>query len=377
MVWIQTIHAEEKRLRHPLAFWRGSSDPALTYPLSEQKLKARAWLMDAEGHPSDLYYSEAAAVEIEDIIINFKPQIGLLEGLWLHRYLPLLKRYCCRIILDLHSVETVLFQQMGEAIQGNDLQAKMFREILPARTKFIERKASYAVDQIWVCSHVDAELMEQIHTPPVPIHVVPNAVNVDEYEKVRSGIYPHPETVARIRNTLIFPALFQWEPNAEAAKFLIEQVFPRLAAIFPDCQLLLPGVQPTRQMIEASDRDPRIVVTGVVPDMLPYLAASSAMLVPLFQGGGTRFKILEAFASNLPVISTAKGAEGLEVKDGTHLLIVESAEGLVNAVQKLWTDDRLAKYLTANALELVKELYSWDATSQRIKRAINELVLNE
>jgi glycosyltransferase involved in cell wall biosynthesis len=95
----------------------------------------------------------------------------------------------------------------------------------------------------------------------------------------------------------------------------------------------------------------------------------------VFQGGGTRLKILEAFAANVPVISTAKGAEGLAVKDGTHCLIAENADEFVDAAQKMWTDQRLATQLAANGLELVKQFYSWEVSSQRITQAIHELGL--
>jgi len=356
-----------------LAFWRGSSDPNLTYPPPAQKLSARAWLLEPEGHPSDIYYSDAAAAEIEDIMINFKPHVVILEGLWLHRYIPLLKRHKCRIVLDLHSIETAKFKQMGDEIYGNDLQAKLSREILPARIELIERKASHAVDQIWVCSDVDSRLMEEIHEPPVPVHVVPNAVNVDRYQMVRVGECNHPQDVIPNGNTIIFPAVFGWEPNAHGAKFLIEEVFPELVTVFPNCQLLLPGGQPTHQMIEVAKSEPRIVVTGVVPDMLPYLGAASVMAVPVFQGGGTRLKILEGFASKLPVVSTAKGAEGVDVKDGVHLLFAESGEEFVDAIRRVWTDGFLAKKLSANGLDLVKQNYSWDVITRRISRAINEL----
>jgi glycosyltransferase involved in cell wall biosynthesis len=130
---------------------------------------------------------------------------------------------------------------------------------------------------------------------------------------------------------------------------------------------------PTLQMREAAKRDPRIVVTGPVPDIRPYLAAASIMVVPLFQGSGTRFKILEAFAAQVPVVSTAQGAEGLHTTEGTHLLIAESAEEFVASIQRLWVDESLAKMLTANGLELVKQHYCWKETTLQIKKAINEL----
>jgi glycosyltransferase involved in cell wall biosynthesis len=115
------------------------------------------------------------------------------------------------------------------------------------------------------------------------------------------------------------------------------------------------------------------VVTGRVADVRPYLVDASVMVVPLFQGSGTRFKILEAFASKIPVISTAKGAEGLDVIDGTHLLIAESAEEFVRAVKRLLGDKRLAKRLTISGLDLVKQQYSWKVATERIAKAVREL----
>src|SRR5438046_3093229 len=68
--------------RASMMFWRSSTDPALTYPpLRGEKLAARAWLFDPMGHPSDLYYSDAAAAEVEILVAEFKPQVVVIEGL--------------------------------------------------------------------------------------------------------------------------------------------------------------------------------------------------------------------------------------------------------------------------------------------------------
>ncbi|MBM4264259.1 MAG: glycosyltransferase [Deltaproteobacteria bacterium] len=112
---------------------------------------------------------------------------------------------------------------------------------------------------------------------------------------------------------------------------------------------------------------------GAVPDMRPYFANASAMIVPLFQGSGTRFKILEAFASRLPVISTALGAEGLTVKDGKHLLLAETAEEFVEAIASLWNDDHLAQSLAEHGLALVTHHYSQEVAAQRLAAALNSL----
>jgi glycosyltransferase involved in cell wall biosynthesis len=130
-------------------------------------------------------------------------------------------------------------------------------------------------------------------------------------------------------------------------------------------------------MQEAAKRDPRILVTGAVPDIRPYLSAASTMVVPLFQGSGTRFKILEAWAARVPVISTAKGAEGLDVENERHLLFAETASEFLECLRRLWTDKPLAEKRRVNGLELIKRDYSWRATSRRISLAVNELQISK
>jgi glycosyltransferase involved in cell wall biosynthesis len=373
-VGVLGLHSNDDRRQRPpplkLAFWRASSDPALSFPLPKTKLEARAWLLDPMGHPSDLYYSDVAAAEIGEIMDSFRPQIVLMEGVWLHRYIPLLKRHRCRLVLDLHAVEAAMFGEIAASTQGDDLRAKLFRNVLPDRVKLIERKAANAVDQIWLCSEQDGRLMQELYEPCLPIRIVPNAVDVDHYAAVRANLCARPEWLVPTKRSLIFPAVFQWEPNAYAANFLIEEVFPRLAGIFPDCQLLLVGGLPTPSMAAAAERDSRIVVTGGVPDMLPFFAAATAMAVPLWQGGGTRLKILEGLAANVPIVSTKKGAEGLAVKDGTHLLFAENAGEFVDAITQIWSDERFAKNLADHGLALVHRAYSWDVSTHRITQAI-------
>src|SRR5262249_15243250 len=306
----------------------------------------------------------------------FKPEVVVIEGSFLYRYIDVARRLDSRVILDCHNVEAALYREIADSAHGDDLPARLIRELLPARTKLIEQKAVESVDQVWVCSEEDAALMKRLYRTSAPVHVVPNGVDVPSYAPACLGRAHGAETLQYRGKTLIFPAAFRWEPNSVAASFLVNEFFPRLIDAFPDCQLSLVGREPTAEMIEAAQRDARIVVTGEVPDMRPYLAAAACMIVPLFQGGGTRFKILEAFAAAVPVISTAKGAEGLAVENGKHLLLAETADEFVEAVQRLWTDGHLAKQLAANGLQLVKQSYSFPVISQQIGDAVRELCPN-
>jgi glycosyltransferase involved in cell wall biosynthesis len=352
-----------------VSVWRSSSDPALAFPPQRnRKLSARAWFLSPTGHPADVYYSRQAVSEIADVIAEFEPHVVLIERLWLHHYINPVKSLGCRVILDNHNVESVLYRQIAESTLGDDLPARIVHDFIPVRTETIERQAAQAADQIWVCSVNDEQLMRRAYGTRVPIRVVTNGVDVDRYRRT-----PTPPGAGAARS-LVLPAAFAFPPNAQAARFLTDELFPRLTANDPDSRLVLVGSMPTSHMIEAARRDSRILVTGAVRDVRPYIAAASAMVAPVFEASGTRFKILEAFASKIPVITTSKGAEGLGATDGKDLLLAENVEQFVAAIKRLWANDRLVARVTTNAFELVREHHSWAVARAQIRKAVHELM---
>ncbi len=95
-------------------------------------------------------------------------------------------------------------------------------------------------------------------------------------------------------------------------------------------------------------------LTGYLPDIRPAVSSSAVCIVPLRQGAGTRLKILEAMALGTAVVSTTKGAEGLAVENGTHLLIADTPSAFADAVIQLLQDEALNQKIVQNALSLFK-----------------------
>lgn len=355
----------------PLAFWLASTDPALAYPPPVgHRLPARRWLFEAAGHPSDLYLSEGAARELSDLVARFRPAAIVVEGVWLRGYLEVVRGAACRCILDCPNVEAALFRELASATTADDLESRVIRDVLPPRTERLERAAIQAADQIWVCSAADERRLRALYTPSAPIRVIPNAINIEDY----AGVAANRRSDAEVPLTLLFTGFFPYRPNGIAAMFLVDEVFPRLAAAYPECRLLLVGAGPSEALKAAAARDQRIVVTGAVRDMNPWLARATALAVPLFQGGGTRLKMLEAFAAGLPVISTAKGAEGLDARHGTHVLLAERAEEFVDAALAIARDRMLAARLAERARALVADRYSWQTTAPAIRDSFDAVV---
>jgi glycosyltransferase involved in cell wall biosynthesis len=323
----------------------------------------RAWLLRLKAHPDmDKLYQQAAAQELDKVLTEFQPDLTIVEEIWLYRYLKVIKRHECRVIFDEHNIEADLFQQKHGAL----------RMRLP-RLKAIELDFIRQADQTWVCSEDDIALLKSLYGQQFQPYAIPNGIDVASYDCVRLKQCDLPQGLENKQHNLIYMGTFSYPPNRIASTLLIEEIYPRLRMKYPDCRMMLVGRSPTKAMLQAAESEPGIIVTGSVPDVRPYVAAASAMVVPLQQGGGTRLKLLEAFASACPAVSTTKGAEGLNVSDGKHLLIKDDIEEMVEAIAQLWTDSLLVEQLTASAYELVKAEYSWEAVSQKVERSLQQI----
>jgi len=297
---------------------------------------------------------------LKNIMDDFQPDLVIVEQLWLFRYLEIIKSYPCKIILDEHNIESDLLKQR-EGSNINDLELEVVDRI--------EKEAIAQSDQVWLCSNSDRQLLREKYGDFNHTYLVPNGIDVNSYN------FNSNSSSNCNNHKIIYSGYFPYEPNQVAAKLLIENILPKIQQQYPDASLMLVGYNPSEFMLEAARENNNIMVTGTVPDVKPYFDQASAMVVPLLQGGGTRLKILEAFASGCPVISTSKGAEGLQAQDGKHLLLRDSIADIIEGINAVWSDIHLSQNLTQSAYNLVQTTYSWQAVAQNIEDAIKQLFL--
>jgi glycosyltransferase involved in cell wall biosynthesis len=112
-----------------------------------------------------------------------------------------------------------------------------------------------------------------------------------------------------------------------------------------------------------------VVFAGAVDDLAGHLKGGDVAVVPLRSGGGTRMKILDDFAAGVPVVTTAKGMEGLPVEDGRHLRIVEAPEDMAEVVAGLLADAGARQALADAAAEWVAR-YDWREIARRTAESV-------
>jgi glycosyltransferase involved in cell wall biosynthesis len=176
---------------------------------------------------------------------------------------------------------------------------------------------------------------------------------------------PAPGGLERNAPTIVYVGYYHYAPNRDAAETLIEEIFPRVLRQRRDARLLLVGREPSEAMLAAAARDARIVVTGAVDDTRPYLRLADVCAVPLHAGGGTRLKILEAFASGIPVVSTSKGIEGIAAVNGREVVIADDHDTFASAIVDVLSHPERYRAQIDAAFDLVRRAYSLD-TLQRL-----------
>ena len=197
------------------------------------------------------------------------------------------------------------------------------------------------------------------------MRLVPNGVDCQAYGRLPVGRRSD-------EPLLLYVGTMSWEPNARAAIFLAEAVLPKVREQFPRCRLRIVGRDPTAG-VSALAALPGVEVAGRVAEMAPHLAEASLLAVPLESGGGTRLKILEAFAAGLPVVSTPIGCEGIAARAGVHLLVAERASFADAICRALRATDGLAA-LAAHARSLALDTYDWGAVGRLASAAARQAV---
>ncbi|MBI2527048.1 MAG: glycosyltransferase [Candidatus Rokubacteria bacterium] len=226
----------------------------------------------------------------------------------------------------------------------------------------LERRAPSRYARVVVCSNPDRRFFPARHRGAVL--VVPNGV---------PARLLHAPTRPRDPASLVLVGTMRYEPNVDAAMWLVREILPRVAEAVPDVRLYLVG-DDLRGTLGRMHDGHRIIVTGRVDDVAPYVSRATVSLAPLRVGGGTRIKILEAFALGTPVVSTSIGAEGLDVVPGRHLRIADTPESFAAAVVDLLRDPVARESLAEAGRRLVAEWYTWEAIGTRLGADLRELL---
>lgn len=329
-----------------------------------QRVLAAARFVDLSHDPYTTFlYRRRWAKDLEQFVKRFQPDLLVVSEPWTFRYIERLRRACpdSPIVYDMHNVEVMLRASVA-GIEEAGWRARL--EVL--RSRLIgrhERELIRWSRTVWCCSSVDAERVRDVYAPHAPIHVIPNAIDPPEGRPAKAGSH-----------VLSMVGLYSYAPNEDAALELLRDIFPLIQAEFPDAQLRLIGRNPTAAMHAAAEGMQGVTITGEVASIPAALEGTETAIIPLRAGGGTRLKVLEAMAMNIPIVATPIAVEGIDLEHETSAWLVDGAAALADGVVALWREPTKAAQMVAKANALFHDGYSWKAVAERVAHAVNASV---
>lgn len=256
-------------------------------------------------------------------------------------------------VLNAHNIESVIVQRLAQH-EASPWKKRLI-EWQYAKTRRAEADAHRLFDRSVVVSEVDRAALERL-IPGVSVSVVPNGVEVDDSDPTTSP--PEP-------NVMVFVGAMDWLPNVDAVTFFVREVFPRITQHVPPAQFWVVGRNPPVSVIR-QQAETGVRVFGTVDDVRPFLARAGLVVVPLRIGGGTRLKILEAWAMRKAVLSTAIGAEGLPAADGTTIALADTPEEMAARAVRLLTHPEEAARLGEAGRRVVEQHFTWTRVAGRL-----------
>jgi polysaccharide biosynthesis protein PslH len=297
---------------------------------------------------------------VEECISACSPAILYFDTISVAPYREVTGAAALPTILNHHNIESDMLKRRASG-ERNPFLAAYFRHEA-ARLRIYERKACSAFDLNVTCSKLDSKRLEAI-APRARTLDIPNGVDLEYF-------FPTgPEPLPRQPHSLVFAGRLNWYPNASAMRFFVQELWPLLKVRFPDISATVIGRNPDAVLRRAAKRDPALKVTGFVPDVRPYLERAEVYICPIFDGGGTKLKVLDAMAMSCAIVAHPIACEGINVVDERDVLLGKTPHEFVALIERVFSDRALATRLRANARAVAVAEYSFKSIGARLAAA--------
>ncbi len=263
-----------------------------------------------------------------------------------------------------------LFEQTAR--ESRSLSSRSIARLELGRTRRYERRLVRTLDRVVVTSDIDrSQLLHLASTLgsgngssvdlASRVTVVPNGVDLQ---------YFRPLEGEREKSTLVVSGKMSYHANETAVVSFVQQAMPRIWAERPDVQLWIAGKDPSRRLRDL--KSDRVVITGTVPDIRPFLQRACIAVAPIQYGAGVQNKVLEALACGTPVVATPQAVAGLSLQSGVHLTVGHGMEGLADAVLVLLNNPGQRRYLGKSGRCFVETNHNWHSIAGLLEGVYRE-----
>ena len=285
----------------------------------------------------------------------------LVEGIHISVALPLLRtRFPDNpIVLRQSNVEHEILASAAE--EQKDLAGRLFYRKQADLMKRFELTELPKYDAVSVISERDKSIFAS-YLPQLNYYVCNAGAHLPEITENRTTWH------------LITYAHWEWHPNLRGLEWFLNRVWPKLAKTYPKLRFSIYGKGMPERIKKTYDQSTQISFEGFVEDIESVRQRGSVMVAPLFSGSGMKLKVLEAFASGLPTVTTQVGVQGIAAEDGKDVLLAKDEASFLRQISLLLENPEQAKRIGSHARELVRQKYRWSTIGKHFSHYLQHLV---
>lgn len=232
-----------------------------------------------------------------------------------------------------------------------------------AKIKFWEKFFWQKANKVIAMSQADAKVM-QSEISDLDVSIVPNGVDIQFFSDLTKKKHN--------RKRVLFVGNFKWLQNKEAVDILINKIWPEIRKHVVDAELWIVGRYPPEDIMALHNTN-GVFIHDKIADIREAYNACDVLLAPIRGPGGTRYKILEAMASRVPVVTTNRGIEGLGAEIGKDVVVQESSTKLAQATIELLKDGKKAQEFAKNGRKLIGKKYHWKIIADTLDHIYREV----
>jgi len=310
--------------------------------------QAVASLLTGGIYNVDWLRSAPMAAVLEKAVAAFEPDVMHFDTVGLAQYRHRRGAAAVPAALNHHNVESHMLLRRGQNAANPALGA--YFRVEGARLERYERSVGADFHMHFACSSNDRDRLGEI-LPGARVEVVPNGVDLDYFVPAADP--------QRVAHRLVFAGRLSWYPNDSAMRMFLKDVWPLLTERLPEVSISVIGRGASPALVAAAATDTRISLPGFVPDVRPYIDEAQVYVCPIFDGGGTKLKILDALAMGAAIVAHPIACEGIDVTEGENVLFASTPAEFRDAILRLLEDPQLAGRLRRNARTLATQRYSF------------------
>jgi sugar transferase (PEP-CTERM/EpsH1 system associated) len=265
-------------------------------------------------------------------------------------------------ILTHHNIESHMM--MRRADNAINRVARAYFRLEARRLEVFERLVAPAFAAHITCSDLDTERLHRIVTD-ARVVTIPNGVDCEFFNTKHAATRP---------NSAVFVGTMNWYPNIDAMQFFLREIWPEIKRRVPDATMDIAGGNPPEDLIRLARSQPGVTMHGYVPDVRPLIDSAAVFVCPIRDGGGTKLKILDAFAMKKCVVAHPIACEGIDVTAGIDVVLASTPEEFISQMCRLFANERERVDIGIAARQLVEKRYSFRQFGERLNSTIEDVV---